>query len=94
LYILLLIIKKYKMRKAGLIIVTSVFFALALSSCGSSYTPMTEEQISSKADSIFNVQKETLTQQANEACAQGMEASVAARVEEKKANAATAATTK
>ena len=82
------------MKKAGLILVASGFFALALSSCGSSYTPMTEEQISTKSDSTFNAQKETLTQQANEACAQGMEASVAAKLEELQANAATASTTK
>lgn len=75
------------MKKTGLLLIASGVFALALASCGTSYTPMTEEQINAKADSTFNAQKDMITQQANEACASGMEASVATKVEEMKAAA-------
>lgn len=82
------------MKKAGLILVATGFFAIALSSCGTSYTPMTDEQINAKADSMFNAQKEMITTQANEACATGMEAAVSAKLEEMKAAATTAPVTK
>ena len=82
------------MKKAVLLLVAAGFFAIALSSCGTSYTPMTEEQISAKADSTFNAQKEMITTQANEACASTMEASVATKLEELNAAATTATETK
>lgn len=79
------------MRKAGLFFAVAGFFAMALSSCGETYTPMTEEQISAKVDSMFNAQSEAITKEKQDACTQSMEASVAAKVEELK-TAATAAT--
>jgi hypothetical protein len=82
------------MKKAGLLLLVSGFFALALSSCGTAYTPMTEEQINAKVDSTFNAQKEAITTTANEACASTMEASVAAKVEELKAATTTTTVTK
>ena len=81
------------MKKTGLSILLSGLFAIALSSCGGAYTPMTEDQINAKADSIFNAQKEAIVTKHHDDCTAGMNAAVSAKVEELKATATTSTTT-
>jgi hypothetical protein len=74
------------MKKTGLSILLSGLFAIALSSCGGAYTPMTEDQINAKADSIFNTQKEAIVTKHHEDCAATMQEAVGAKTEEMKAS--------
>ncbi len=75
------------MKKTGLFILASGLFALAMSSCGGAYTPLTQEQITAKADSLFTAQKENIISTHNEACTAGMDAAVTAKMEILKAEA-------
>ena len=75
------------MKKTGLLILASGIFALAMSSCGGTYTPLTQEQITAKADSLFTAQKENIVSTHDEACAAGMDAAVTAKMEILKAEA-------
>jgi hypothetical protein len=81
------------MKKTALSILLSGLFAIALSSCGGAYTPMTEEQISAKADSIFNSQKEAIVTKHHEDCAANMSEAVSAKAEELKAASTTVTST-
>lgn len=78
--------------KKGIILTLAAggFFAFALIGCGTKYTPMTQEQITAQADSIFNAQKEAKLAELQAACASSLEAQVNAKVEAMKASAETA----
>lgn len=76
------------MKKAPIVLLSAL--TLFLASCGASYTPLTEEQVQVKADSIFNAQKEQLVKTSEEECMNSMESSVAQKVEEMKAQSETA----
>lgn len=57
------------------------FCAVALTSCGEKFTPLTQEQISAQADSLFEAQKDAKIIELREACQSGLEAAVNAKVE-------------
>ncbi|MDB5284197.1 MAG: hypothetical protein JWO06_3272 [Bacteroidota bacterium] len=59
----------------------SAFCAVAFTSCGPKFTPLTQDQINAKADSTFNAQKDAKLQDLRTACQSGIDAQVAAKVE-------------
>ncbi len=61
--------------------------ALILSSCGAKYTPLTEDQKSAKADSIYAAKVVDEVKAKSDDCDKNLEAAVDAKVEELKANA-------
>lgn len=83
--------QKQKHMKKGIMlaIIAGGFFTFGLTSCGETFTPLTDEQINAKVDSLFNEQKEAKLQELNAACQANAEAQAAAKFEELK-NAAVA----
>lgn len=73
--------------KKGIILTLAVggFFALTTSSCGEKFTPLTQEQINARVDSLVNAQSEAKLQELRAACESGLEAQVNAKVESLKA---------
>ena len=67
-----------------LAIVAGGFFTFGLTSCGEKFTPLTDEQINAKVDSLFNEQKEAKLQELNAACQAKAEAEATAKFEELK----------
>lgn len=65
----------------SLILVLSVFCAVAFTSCGPKFTPLTQDQINAQADSIFNAQKDAKLTELRTACQSGIDAQVDAKVE-------------
>jgi hypothetical protein len=78
------------MKKITGLLMASAFVGAVLSSCGDKYTPLTEEQKTAKADSIFAATSETYKSEKEAACAAELQAKVDAKVQELTAAAATA----
>ncbi|MBL7800268.1 MAG: hypothetical protein JNL95_06035 [Chitinophagales bacterium] len=78
------------MKKITGLLIASVFVGAVLSSCGDKYVPLTEEQKTAKADSIFTATSEAYKAEKEAACAAEMQAKVEAKVQELTAAAATA----
>jgi hypothetical protein len=76
--------------KKGIVLTLAVgaFFALTTTSCGEKFTPLTEEQINAKVDSLYTAQSEAKLQELRAACQTGLQAQVDPKVEELKAAAA------
>jgi len=62
----------------------SIFAAVTFTSCGPKFTPLTQDQINARVDSIFNAQKVAKLQELNAACQSGLDAQVNAKVESMK----------
>lgn len=75
------------MKKTGLFLLSAGFAALMFASC-EQYTPMTAEQLEEKATAAFEEQVGELTATKTSECAESMQASVDAKVEELKTAAA------
>lgn len=78
--------------KKGLILTLAVggFFAFTTIGCGTKYTPLTQEQITAQADSLFTAQKDAKLAELQAACAGSLEAQVNAKVEAMKTASETA----
>ena len=80
------------MRKTTLSLFAACFLAaVVMSSCGEKYTPLTEEQKSAKADSIYNATAEELKATKIAECDADFQAKVDAKVQELQAAAAATA---
>lgn len=78
------------MKKITGLLMASAFVGAVLSSCGDKYTPLTEEQKTAKADSIFTATADAYKAEKAAACEAEMQAKVEAKVQELTAAAATA----
>ncbi len=79
------------MKKTTLNLFAAGFLAAVLmSSCGEKYTPLTEEQKTAKADSIFNATSAEAKALKESACDAELQAKVDAKVQELQAAAALA----
>jgi hypothetical protein len=79
--------KKENMRKITMTLFAAGFLAASLMSCGDKYTPLTEEQKTFKADSIFNATAEQLKAEKMASCDADFQAKVDAKVQELQAAA-------
>ncbi len=57
------------------------FLAFAASGCGEKFTPLTQQQIETQVDSLFNAQKQSKLQELRAACQSNLEEKVNAKVE-------------
>jgi hypothetical protein len=64
-----------------------VFSAMTLVGCGEKFTPMTEEQINTKVDSLFEAQKDAKLEELRAACQSGATAQATAKFEAMKEEA-------
>ncbi|HWB64444.1 MAG TPA: hypothetical protein VG603_13090 [Chitinophagales bacterium] len=71
------------------IMVAACASAFIVSSCGEKFTPMTQDQINAKVDSLYNAQKDAKMQELTAACQATLDQKVDQKVEEMK-NAETA----
>ena len=69
------------MKKLSLLLSAGLFAGI-LASCGAKYTPLTEEQKTAKADSIFAATSADIKAEKEKACESGMQAAVDAKVAE------------
>jgi len=65
--------------KKGIILTFAV--AAIMAGCGEKFTPLTQEQINAKVDSLVTAQSETKLAELRAACESGLEAQVNAKVE-------------
>lgn len=75
--------------KKGIVItmLVGVFFSLTTIGCGEKYTPLTQEQVTAKADSVVNASKDAKVAELKAACDASAEAQANAKFEELKAAA-------
>ena len=65
--------------KKGLIL--TIFVGAILAGCGEKFTPLTQEQINARVDSLVTAQSEAKLTELRAACESGLEAQVNAKVE-------------
>ena len=70
------------MKKTILKFFGVALLGIAMASCGDKYTPLTDEQKTAKADSIFNATSADLKAKKEEACAAEMQGKVAEKVQQ------------
>lgn len=75
--------------KKGIVVtlIAGAFFSLTTIGCGEKYTPLTDEQVSAKADSIVEASKQAKLDELKAACDASLEAQANAKFEELKASA-------
>lgn len=75
--------------KKGIVItmLVGVFFSLTTIGCSEKYTPLTQEQVTAKADSVVNASKDAKVAELKAACDASAEAQANAKFEELKAAA-------
>ncbi len=70
------------MKKVTSLLIASAIVGLGLSSCGSKYSPLTDEQKAAKADSIFNAEADAKKAEIEAKYEAGFQAAVDAKVAE------------
>ncbi len=75
-------------KQLSALLVAGCFFAMAATSCGEKFTPLTEDEINTKVEEGYNAIAETKRAELKAACEADKAAKVAAKVAEFQSGAA------
>ena len=70
------------MKNSLILILLCASLVVGLSSCGSGYQPMSQEEIEAKADSILTADKAAFVEELKARCDSALDAKIEARVKE------------